>query len=237
MIKRFKEAMNVSDEIKSKNSASNKIFLHRLKHSFFVTIAWVFSLSAAGIALFKVINPDYHPGQIATAICFIFYGGILGIYIYKNLIGYYTESSNIVIADNLIANDCFYKIIMDDPVKFPPELIHLLSKWKSETDVKEKNKTFKDLLTSFELCYESQDAKNLSPSSKTTYMKIIGSLLETCISKGATESQSTITEDIIDLYQASAKDKYGLSPRNIADIFSEANRIHDAAVIRRSHMK
>jgi hypothetical protein len=54
---------------------------------------------------------------------------------------------------------------------------------------------------------------------------------------GASESQSTITEDIIDLYQANSKDKYGLSTRSIADIFSEANRIHEAAVIRRSHIK
>jgi len=235
MIKRFKEAMNVSDEIKTKNSASNKIFLHRLKHSFFATLAWVFSLSAAGIALFKVINPDYHPGQLAIAICFIFYGGVLGIYIYKNLIGYYSESSNIVIADSLIDNDCLYKIIKDDPVKYPPELSDYLIAWKAENDEKEKNKLFRKLTALFKLCCENQDAKILSKQTKTTYEKIIGSIIDISTLNGTMPPQTRIIEEIIDLYDINTEDKKGLSERNLAGILSDSNLIHEAALIKRAH--
>ena len=139
--------------------------------------------------------------------------------------------------DSHLENDSLYEFIKINPAKFPPELSNHLVAWKAENDEKEKNKIFRKLTALFELCCENQDTRVLSKSSKTTYEKIIGTLLETCISKGATESQSTITEDIIDLYQVNTKDKYGLSQRNIAEIFSEANRIHEAAVIRRSHMK
>ena len=217
MINRFKEAMNFSDEIKTKNTASNKIFLHQLKHSFFATIAWVFSLSAAGIVLFKVVNPNYHPGQLALAICFIFYGGVLGIYLYKNLIGYYSKSANTVNFDDLIDNDCFYKIIKDDLVKFPLELGDYLKAWKAENDEKdekEKNKIFRKLTALFKLCCENQDARVLSKSSKTTYEKIIGSIIDISTLNGTITPQTRITEEIIDLYHINPEDKKGLSERN-----------------------
>ncbi len=237
MLKKIKETMNVSDEIKLKNRAINKIFKRRIKRSLLEALAWAICLSAAGIALTKIVNPNYHPGQAASAICLIFYGGLLGIYLYKNFTDNYSETSNTTNIDDVIENDSLYKIIKNDPEKFPPELSCYLEAWKTENDEKEKNKLLRKIISLFELCYENEDARTLSKSRKTTYEKVIGTLLETCLSKGASESQSTITEDIIDLYQANSKDKYGLSTRSIADIFSEANRIHEAAVIRRSHIK
>lgn len=237
MFEKLKATLNVSDEHKAKNRAINKIFKKSIKRSLSETLVWILSLSAASIVLLSVFNTNYQPGKIATAICFISYGGLMGMYLYKNITEYYGETSVAAITGDVIENDCLYKIIKNNPAKFPPELSNYLEKWKAEEDEKERNKLFRKLIALFELCCENEDARTLSKPTKATYEKIIGTLLETCIRKAATESQSTITEDIIDLYQASSKDKHGLSLRNIADIFSEANRIQEAAVIRRSHLK
>lgn len=88
-----------------------------------------------------------------------------------------------------------------------------------------------------ELCYENQDAKSLSIPTKATYEKIIGTLLDISLSKGAIASQDAIKEEIVDLYHIGSKDKFGLSDRNIAGILSDANLVHEAAVIKRSHYK
>lgn len=139
--------------------------------------------------------------------------------------------------DAHLENDSLYEIIKIDSSKFPPELIQLLAKWKSETDIKEKNRAFRKLLALLELCYENQDAKSLSIPTKATYEKIIGTLLDISLSKGAIASQDAIKEEIVDLYHIGPKDKFGLSDRNIAGILSDANLVHEAAVIKRSHYK
>lgn len=134
-----------------------------------------------------------------------------------------------------LENDCLYELIKINPDKYAPELSSYLMAWKSEIDEKEKSKVLRKLSALFDLYWENQNTKALSKSTKTTYEKIIGTLIDISTLNGTITPQTRIIEEIIDLYHINSADKKGLSERNIAGILSDSNLIHKSALIKRAH--
>lgn len=226
MLNKLKVTTNVNPEAK----AFFKIIL-------FSIIIFICVLVPVSIFYFFYNPPQSKIGGFLLSLSYgLFVGYVFGLWWpskFKSYFNKLADKTNEL--DTQLENDSLYEIIKIDSSKFPPELIQLLAKWKSETDIKEKNRTFRKLLSLLELCYENQDAKNLSLPTKATYEKIIGTLLDITLSKGAIASQEAIKEEIIDLYDINPEDKKGLSERNIAGILSDSNLIHEAALIKRAH--
>ncbi len=213
------------------NQSQTEIIKSSLSVSFvFIMFLVTYAILVNYIFYDKALISSIDPYFIA-----IFYGGLSGMYIYKNINSYFGNSQE----KKLTSVDTLNMHLKNSKYNISDATFKKLDEYYAEADKNKKNKLFKNLSKEIDLEISCQENKNFDQNQKTTYLKVIGVLIDIIKTKEVYKIQSHLTEEIIYSYEGEkgVEAERGLSIRNLDSIYSEANSLLSIARKRKTEHK
>jgi hypothetical protein len=229
MHKKIKNFFKPNEEIRAKNKEQRKLIGEMISF-----IIWgFFALFSFGYIVFSIIFPATTTlSRILLGICLILYlGTFFGISLNRAWPKFVRKFQNKGETDHLFEGDIFYLYLKTTTHQYSHDLIEKIEKYHVETNGIIKSDLLDEITKVMDVEVSLTKEKVFNPNQKTTYLKIIGSLMDIIESNNIFTGKSDVKGDIVASYQGdkSIEGERGLSERNLAGIFAEANKVFLAA--------
>jgi hypothetical protein len=229
MHKNIKNFFMPNEEIRAKNKEQRKVI-----GEMFSFIVWgFFALSSFCYILFCIVFPPTTKFRgILLGICLLLHlGTLFGISLNRSWPKFLRKFQNKSESDSLLEKDLLFLYFKETSHSYSHNLIQQIKKYHLETNEVMKTNILVEVTKEMDLEVSLTKEKSLNPNQKTTYLKVVGSLLDIIESNNIYTGNSDVQGDIIASYQGEKgiQGERGLSERNLAGIFGEANKVFLAA--------